>query len=101
MENLWLSYAKRLLSIAETGLAYAKDKYDKERHSGTIPRLSAGRYLMNPIELGFYPLDMDCEVLDFFFECCGDLDLWLDENGWFAGSATMGCGTYNTCCRPY
>jgi hypothetical protein len=32
MENLWLRYAKRLLSIAETGLTYAKDNYDKERY---------------------------------------------------------------------
>ena len=33
MENIWLSYAKRLQSIAETGLAYAKDNYDKERYA--------------------------------------------------------------------
>lgn len=33
MENIWLSYAKRLQSIAETGLAYAKDNYDRERYA--------------------------------------------------------------------
>ena len=33
MENIWLSYAKRLQSIAATGLAYAKDDYDKERYA--------------------------------------------------------------------
>lgn len=32
MENLWLRHAKRLLSIAETGLNYAKDDYDKARY---------------------------------------------------------------------
>jgi ADP-ribose pyrophosphatase YjhB (NUDIX family) len=32
MENIWLGYAKRLQSIAETGLAYAKDNYDRERY---------------------------------------------------------------------
>ena len=33
MENIWLNYAKRLQSIAETGLVYTKDKYDRERYS--------------------------------------------------------------------
>ena len=33
MENIWLNYAKRLQSIAETGLVYTKDNYDRERYA--------------------------------------------------------------------
>ena len=31
METKWLSWAKRLQSIAQAGLTYSKDKYDIER----------------------------------------------------------------------
>ena len=31
MESEWLSHAKRLQAIASTGLAYARDEYDRER----------------------------------------------------------------------
>ncbi|NEX13056.1 MAG: DNA mismatch repair protein MutT [Prosthecochloris sp.] len=36
MENLWLNYAKRLHSIARTGLTYSQDVYDKERYSEVL-----------------------------------------------------------------
>lgn len=36
MENLWLSYAKRLHSIATTGLTYSRDVYDEERYSEVL-----------------------------------------------------------------
>lgn len=32
MENTWLSWAKRLQSVASTGLHYSQDEYDKERY---------------------------------------------------------------------
>jgi ADP-ribose pyrophosphatase YjhB (NUDIX family) len=32
MENLWLSWAKRLQSIASTGLHYGESEFDKERY---------------------------------------------------------------------
>jgi ADP-ribose pyrophosphatase YjhB (NUDIX family) len=32
MEDTWLRHAKRLLSIAGTGLEFTKDEYDKERY---------------------------------------------------------------------
>ncbi|NOX70245.1 MAG: NUDIX hydrolase [Gammaproteobacteria bacterium] len=32
MENTWLSWAKRLQSVASTGLHYSRDEYDKERY---------------------------------------------------------------------
>jgi len=32
VENTWLSLAKRLQSIASTGLEFTKDGYDKERY---------------------------------------------------------------------
>ena len=32
MENLWLTWAKRLQSIASTGLYCSREKYDKERY---------------------------------------------------------------------
>jgi ADP-ribose pyrophosphatase YjhB (NUDIX family) len=32
MENLWLTWAKRLQSIASTGIHYSHEKYDKERY---------------------------------------------------------------------
>ncbi len=33
MENSWLSWAKRLQSLASTGLHYSRDEYDKERYA--------------------------------------------------------------------
>lgn len=36
MENLWLRYAKRLHSIAKTGLTYSQDIYDEERYSEVL-----------------------------------------------------------------
>jgi hypothetical protein len=32
MENRWLACAKRLQSIASTGLHFSRDEYDKERY---------------------------------------------------------------------
>lgn len=32
MNNIWLDFAIRIQSIAQTGLQYGKDKYDKERY---------------------------------------------------------------------
>ena len=32
MEDSWLSWAKRLQSLASTGLHYSKDDFDKERY---------------------------------------------------------------------
>jgi len=32
MENTWLSWAKRLQSVASTGLHYSQDEYDRERY---------------------------------------------------------------------
>ncbi len=32
MENSWLSWAKRLQSVASTGLHYSQDEYDRERY---------------------------------------------------------------------
>lgn len=33
MEDLWLSYTKKLQAISSTGLYYASDEYDKERYN--------------------------------------------------------------------
>jgi hypothetical protein len=34
MEDAWLTWAKRLQSIASTGLHFSKDRYDRERYEG-------------------------------------------------------------------
>jgi hypothetical protein len=32
MEDLWLTWAKRLQGIASTGIHFSRDQYDKERY---------------------------------------------------------------------
>jgi ADP-ribose pyrophosphatase YjhB (NUDIX family) len=39
MEDAWLAWAKRLQSIASTGLHFCKDRYDRERY-GEIARIA-------------------------------------------------------------
>jgi len=52
MENQWLAYAKRLQAIAETGLAYCKDDFERERleEIGTISRRMMAQLMSTPIE---------------------------------------------------
>ena len=54
----WLSIAKKINSIAQTGLAFTKDKYDKERYTEL---LDLSIQIINNIT------DIDCDKLDFVF----------------------------------
>lgn len=52
MENAWLAWAKRLQSIASTGLHFSKDRYDRERYEEIrhIANEMLGRLGSVPIE---------------------------------------------------
>jgi hydrolase of X-linked nucleoside diphosphate len=52
MEDAWLTWAKRLQSIASTGLHFSKDRYDRERYEeiGHIANEMLGRLGSVPIE---------------------------------------------------
>ena len=43
MNDAWLDFAIRIQSIAQAGLQYGKDKYDKERYE-ELRRISAGSH---------------------------------------------------------
>ena len=52
MEDAWLRWAKRLQSIASTGLHFSKDRYDRERYGeiGHIANEMIGRLGSVPVE---------------------------------------------------
>ncbi|HKE84504.1 MAG TPA: NUDIX hydrolase [Vicinamibacterales bacterium] len=52
MEDAWLTWAKRLQSIASTGLHFGKDRYDRQRYEeiGHIANEMLGRLGSVPIE---------------------------------------------------
>lgn len=52
MEDVWLAWAKRLQSIASTGLHFGKDRYDRERYEeiGRIANQMLGLLGSVPIE---------------------------------------------------
>jgi ADP-ribose pyrophosphatase YjhB (NUDIX family) len=58
MEPVWLTWVRELQAIAQTGLTYSKDPYDRERY-GAIRRLAA--------EIAAYATGSEALVIDQLF----------------------------------
>lgn len=61
LENLWLTYAKRLQAVASTGLHFGRDPFDRERYKEIIG--VANEMLA---QIGQVPIErVECLVADF------------------------------------
>ena len=75
MESNWLTYAKRIQSIADTGMTFAVDDFDKERYQeladisskmlADLSNIPIGRIenLLGPLGQGYATPKVECAAL--------------------------------------